>query len=69
MTPMRSWCFEFQYPGLAPCLMGTVWTRHGAPHHEIEAACVAVWRAVMPFDPPPITKIVPGMIVFQEREE
>lgn len=65
----RAWCYHFQFEGKAPALAGTVFIRTDAPHHEIEAACQEHWRSIFPFDPPPITKLVPGMIVFKEKSE
>ena len=67
----RAWCFTFEFKGKKPCMFGTVFCRLGAPHHEVEAACIEAWFSVFPktFPPPPIVKLIPGTLVFLPKED
>lgn len=45
---IRPWCAKIQYPGLKPCVGGTITMPADAQYHEIEAALTAHFLTFIP---------------------
>ncbi len=64
---IRAWVAKCQFAGAKkPFWFGTVFMRHAAPHHEIEAEVLKAISDIIPdnFPRPDIILLEPGMLIF-----
>lgn len=63
----RAWVIVCRFPGKAEFWFGTVFVRHGAPLHELDAAANEAIDEVFPFRPT-IINYIPGQLVLFAEE-